>query len=77
MLQHVLLIVKREKIVLGAKSEEYWLPISIRQFPLHFSSRASLCAVTFKLHSTTHKFWYFADRASQYIYLNINELDAL
>ena len=22
-------------------------------------------------------FWYFADRASQYIYLNINELDAL
>ena len=23
------------------------------------------------------KFWYFADRASQYIYLNINQLDAL
>jgi len=22
-------------------------------------------------------FWYFADRASQYIYLNINQLDAL
>ena len=25
----------------------------------------------------THIFWYFADRASQYIYLNINQLDAL
>ena len=24
----------------------------------------------------THRFWYFADRASQYIYLNINQLDA-
>jgi hypothetical protein len=24
-----------------------------------------------------YKFWYFADRASQYIYLNINQLDAL
>jgi len=23
------------------------------------------------------EFWYFADRASQYIYLNINQLDAL
>ena len=26
---------------------------SIRQFPLHFPSRASLCAITFQLHSTT------------------------
>jgi hypothetical protein len=26
---------------------------SIRQFPLHFSCRASLCAITFKLDSTT------------------------
>jgi len=24
-----------------------------------------------------HVFWYFADRASQHIYLNINQLDAL
>jgi len=24
-----------------------------------------------------NKFWYYADRASQYIYLNINQLDAL
>ena len=27
--------------------------------------------------SVGHIFWYFADRASQYIYLNINQLDAL
>ena len=24
-----------------------------------------------------NKFWYFADRATQYTYLNINQLDAL
>ena len=27
--------------------------------------------------SSLYIFWYFADRASQYIYLNINQLDAL
>jgi len=27
---------------------------SIRQFPLHFPSRASLCAITFQLESTIH-----------------------
>ena len=30
--------------------------------------------IILQVHST---FWYFADRASQYIYLNINQLDAL
>jgi len=37
-------------------SEIMWRVIathSIRQFPLHFSSRASLCAITFQLDSTT------------------------
>ena len=29
------------------------------------------------LETGVHLFWYFADRASQYIYLNINRLDAL
>ena len=28
-------------------------------------------------HTNTHIFLYFADRASQYSYLNINQLDAL
>ena len=38
-------------------SEVVWRVLnthSIRQFPLHFPSRASPCAITFKLDSTTH-----------------------
>jgi len=30
-----------------------------------------------RLYKPVSQFWYFADRASQYIYLNINQLDAL
>jgi len=39
-------------------SEVMWRVLathSIRQFPLHFPSRASLCAITFKLDSTTDR----------------------
>jgi hypothetical protein len=32
--------------------DAYWLPHSIFLFPLHFSSRASPCAITFQLDST-------------------------
>jgi len=50
-------------------SEVVWRVLtthSIRQFPLHFPSRASPCAITFQLDSTTyflgelaaHIFWY-------------------
>ena len=38
-------------------SEVVWRVLathSIRQFPLHFPSRASLCAITFQLDSTVH-----------------------
>jgi len=40
-------------------SEVVWRVLathSIRQFPLHFSSRASLCAITFQLQSTSPPF---------------------
>jgi len=33
--------------------DAYWLPHSILLFPLHFSSRASPCTITFQLYSTT------------------------
>ena len=39
------------------RSEVEWRVLathSIRQFPLHFPSRASLCAITFQLESTTN-----------------------
>ena len=41
-------------------SEVVWRVLatqSIRQFPLHFSSRASLCAITFQLESTNNCIW--------------------
>jgi len=40
--------------------EEVWRVLathSIRQFPLHFLSRASPCAITFQLDSTIHLLW--------------------
>jgi len=44
---------------------------SIRQFPLHFPSRASLCAIRFQLDSTT---WCFSDCASWMDYTLITNL---
>ena len=35
-----------------------------------------VCSEIHTKHTNT-LFWYFADRASRYIYLNINQLDAL
>jgi len=46
-------------------SEEVWRVLathSIRQFPLHFPSRASPCVITFQLASTTHDWWHPAFR---------------
>ena len=37
--------------------------------------KAVLCHICVSKHLV--RFWYFADRSSQYIYLNINHLDAL
>jgi len=36
---------------------------SIRQFPLHFPSRASLCAIAFQLESTTELLAWLRDTA--------------
>jgi len=41
-------------------SEVVWrvlATLSIRQFPLHFPSHASPCAITFQLHSTYSVLW--------------------
>ena len=35
---------------------------SIRQFPLHFPSRASLCATRFRTSSTTESLWVFKEK---------------
>ena len=53
--------------------------------PLHDSHQNNFTAVLVKRLPTSvnffkfdfKKFWYFADRTSQYIYLDINQLDAL
>ena len=53
-----------------------WAHFSIQYNLLNFGLSAFLLPSGFST-NTLFKFWYFADRASQYIYLNINQLDAL
>ena len=54
-------------------SDSQQKPIYINNCPTRCNTKQSIyyCA------SLLYVFWYFADRASQYIYLNINQLDAL
>ena len=58
-------------------SEVVWRVLathSIRQFPLHFRSRASPCAITFQLEPTTQVL-HSLNRASIYIYIYIREIN--
>jgi len=40
-----------------SQTENYWLPTPFAFFPLHFSSRASPCAIRFRFHSTPQDEW--------------------
>ena len=51
--------------------ENFWLMIP------HHSAEQILCDLVIFYQQFLYFFWYFADRASHYIYLNINQLDAL
>ena len=58
-----------------AEDKNKWIYISAGSVCLRGTDRNTFYYARIK--SDFRKFWYFADRASHYIYLNINQLDAL
>ena len=74
--RHLLRLLEKEVFEVSIRFSVCWIG-RFRAMNRVLVRQATCTCLESNLQTRTHKFWYFADRASQYIYLNINKLDEL